>query len=207
MLYIVEGIRGSGKTYLINSFFEKIYNSYEYEYLSFTHKYKFNYMNNFLDLFQDQEYYNFCLGSFSLGKDLQLLSLNKEGFLPSVFVVDRGILSTLSYGYQYKRFSEKKINDIVGMLNANELLQGVKIIYISPNIDKIKENIKHRNKNDNELYESFTIEEQLNGYQKFISIFQDNIKIITNNYDSESECSFFNEIYNGLYKGFLDEYK
>lgn len=197
MLYIIEGIRGSGKTHLIDSFFKRYKSVEDKCYQIPIQKYKFEHMNSFLDLFGSHEYYNFCLGSFSLGKDFQLLSLNKSNFLSNMFV-DRGILSTLSYGYQYKRFPEEKIDDIVQYINDNNLLQNVIIIYILPNIDKLKENIKHRNKNDNKLYESFTIEEQLNGYQKFISIFKDNIKIITNNYDSKSEHLFYDEIYEDL---------
>lgn len=180
MLYVIEGIRCSGKSFLINELIKSGKDIF---------RYKFDYMNQAREIFSKTNF-----GSFSIGKDLQLLNLFSKEMFDKNIVLDRGIISSLVYGKTFKRLSNQQFEDIIDILEYNGLIDNVNFIYIDPDIEKLKEIIIHREKNDIKEFSSMNIKTQLNGYNSFIEkygTFMD-IKSIKNNFDDDSVSKFIN---------------
>jgi len=128
--------------------------------------------------------------SFALGKELMLLQLNRDGLLPD-FILDRGILTVLTWGILSGRITEEKANDQIEMMAKQGLFGDCEIFYVigknPDNADRGKDNWDFRDGD----YREAKIMENL---RDIISNQPYNvpIKYVTNNFDEKSVESLIN---------------
>lgn len=117
MVTIFEGIRNSGKTFLSHKFSE-------------SRKlpiYKFDFVGWFSRLeLQDTDESTHL---FALGKELMLLQLNSQGFL-APFVLDRGILTVLTWGVLSGRITIEKASEQLSMIAKSGILTNCEIVVV-----------------------------------------------------------------------------
>jgi hypothetical protein len=118
MITIFEGIRNSGKTFL----------SHKFSHSKKLPIYKFDFVGWFtrLELGDSDE----STHLFALGKELMLLQLNSQGFLPS-FVLDRGILTVLTWGVLSGRITLEKASEQLEKIAKSGILTNCEIIVVS----------------------------------------------------------------------------
>ena len=118
MLYIFEGARNSGKTYLSKFLSER----------SGTSRFQFDFVGG-VNLLQIPSSAGKEMHAFAMGKELMLLQLHRD--LPSMdknFIHDRGILSVLVWGMVEKRISPAQALSQLDYVIQNKLLQNSAII-------------------------------------------------------------------------------
>lgn len=117
MITIFEGKRNSGKTYLSNEFSK----------LSTVPIFKFEFAKWFHELglsdTSKKTHY------FAIGKESMLLQLHREGLLKE-FILDRGILTVLTWGILSKRVSKNKIYEQLEIVKKLGLLKNIRVIYV-----------------------------------------------------------------------------
>lgn len=118
MIIFLEGPRASGKSTLLKSLSSEI------------EKFQFEFVN-YVDYFQ-LERNSRNLHDFSLGKDLMLMQLNRDGIIPFT-VVDRGPLTVIVYSLMDNRISEKEIGDFKKLLIENNLWKDCYVILLKTN--------------------------------------------------------------------------
>ncbi len=146
MVRIFEGPRNSGKTFLAR----------EYSSHHNLPIFKFDFVGwfNRLKLLDSHT----TTHNFALGKELMLLQLNRDGLLPD-FVLDRGILTVLTWGILSGRISQNEAINQIEMIASEGLFNNCEIVYVyGENPDK-----SHRNKDnwdfrDGEKYEADIME-------------------------------------------------
>lgn len=119
MVYVFEGARNSGKTFL-STHASKTFG---------IPRFQFNFAGSFGMLNLDSKSRESHV--FALGKELMLMQLAKDlsGRLPN-FIHDRGILSVLGWGICEGRISKGEALKQIDFILENKLMQGIKIIYI-----------------------------------------------------------------------------
>lgn len=128
MITIFEGQRNSGKTFLARRFSE----------ISNLAIFKFDFVGWFdrLDLSDDGEHTHL----FALGKESMLMQLNRDGLLPD-FILDRGILTVMTWGILSGRITEEQAYEQLTMLCDNGLFKNIRIFYVvGENPDKSSRN-------------------------------------------------------------------
>lgn len=176
MVYVFEGARNSGKTYLSN---------YISEHFSIP-RFQFDFGPHF-NLLGLESKNNRESHSFSMGKELMLMQLSRDLSGPSCvndFIHDRGILTVLAWGLSENRISKDDVTNQIKYIKENRLLDNITIIYITGNnpdkSDRNKDQWDYADKSNSER-ESFEF---------VISIFKDfnigKIYEFTNNFDSGS---------------------
>ena len=150
MIFIFEGARNSGKTYLAKR-------ASDFNNLPL-YKFEFTKWFNDLDLLDNSKDTHL----FALGKELQLLQANRDGIL-SPLILDRGFLTVLVWGVLSKRINyEEGISQLDRILESG-LLENCKVYYIwGNNPDK-----SNRNKDNWDFRDNTGDEKEL--YEKFIS--------------------------------------
>ena len=145
MIYLIEGARNSGKTF-ISSLFSM-------------NDYKFPFTQWFGDLKYEDSSTN--VHDFAVGKEIMLLDLNKKGFIKEM-ICDRGILTVFVWAVLSNRISESEASNQMSLCIKDGLLDDVKILYVkgrNPNpTSRDKDFWDHReNEGDKErlLYGSF----------------------------------------------------
>ncbi len=118
MITIFEGPRNSGKTFLTR----------EYSRVKNTPIFKFDFVGwfdrlNLSDTARETH-------TFALGKELMLLQLNSQGFLPD-FVLDRGILTVLTWGIISDRISKESALHQITMISEQGLLDNIEFVIVS----------------------------------------------------------------------------
>ena len=123
MIYVFEGSRNSGKTYLSNRISD----------LLNLKRFQFEFGQGF-NLLGLESKNNRETHSFSMGKELMILQLGRDlkGDIPS-FIHDRGILSVLAWGLFENRISEEDIKNQINYIIKNKLLNNFFILYIEGN--------------------------------------------------------------------------
>jgi len=117
---IFEGPRNSGKTFLARKYAE----------IKNLPIYKFDFVGWFNRLdFPDNSHETH---SFALGKELMLLQLSRDGLL-SDFILDRGIITVLSWGILSGRIGEKEAYCQLDMIAGQGLLENCEIYFIAGN--------------------------------------------------------------------------
>jgi adenylate kinase family enzyme len=120
MLYIFEGARNSGKTYLSKFLSER--NSIP--------RFQFDFVGG-VNLLQIPTSAGKEMHAFATGKELMLLQLHKDlPFIDKNFIHDRGILSVLVWGIVEKRISTSQALSQLDYVIQNKLLQNSAIVYI-----------------------------------------------------------------------------
>jgi len=119
MIIIFEGCRNSGKTFLSKQISEDLYiPRFQFDFVEY-----FNGLN--LESKESESAH-----SFSMGKDLMLMQLNRDGFIPGDVIIDRGFLTVLSWGLLEKRIDPPTARKHIGLLNSGGLTRDIHIIYI-----------------------------------------------------------------------------
>jgi hypothetical protein len=178
MIRIFEGPRNSGKTFLARKYASKANLSI----------FKFDFVGwfNRLSLPDDNE----ITHSFALGKELMLLQLNRDGLLPD-FILDRGILTVLTWGILSGRITEEEAKDQVEMIANQGLLNDCEIFYVigkNPDVgNREKDNWDFRDGDDREA----KIMENLRGIIAN-QPYNVPIKYVTNNFDEKSVEALIN---------------
>ncbi len=121
MIYVFEGARNSGKTYLSN-YVSKKYN---------IQRFQFNF-GSYFNLLGLKSSDNREAHSFSMGKELMLLQLAKEfSFEFPDFIHDRGIVTVLAWGLYENRITKDDLISQIDYIEKNNLLDGIYIIRIN----------------------------------------------------------------------------
>lgn len=169
MLYVFEGPRNSGKTYLsgiISSNFS-------------IPRFQFNFAEVFDALSLNSKTRE--AHSFAMGKELMIMQLNKDlgNKMPSL-IHDRGILSVLGWGIAEKRISKQQALDQLQYVKNSGLLEGVKIIYIASSLKR--ERVLKKDAWD---FAEKT-QEELNAYDFLIPFIQEYVYQFENKFNEES---------------------
>jgi hypothetical protein len=114
MIYLIEGARNSGKTF-ITSFFKE------------SKDYKFPFTRWFGDLGYNDEKKE--THDFALGKEIMLLDLNKKGFIEEM-ICDRGIITVFVWAVLSGRISEQRALEELNLVIKDGLFDNVKILWV-----------------------------------------------------------------------------
>jgi adenylate kinase family enzyme len=130
MIIIFEGCRNSGKTFLSKKISEDLS----------IQRYQFDFVNYFAGL-NLKSNGSESSQSFSMGKDLMLMQLNRDGFIKDDLIIDRGFLTVLSWGILEKRVDFPTAKNQMKILADNDLTKDAHVIYIEgENPDKSERN-------------------------------------------------------------------
>jgi len=172
MVYVFEGPRNSGKTFLSEYISESFH----------IPRFQFKFADFFRDLNLKSENSKEA-HAFSLGKEFMLMQLVND-LSPRSFVHDRGILTVLVWGLLENRISEDEARDQIEILKKYSLLDDIVIIYIKgenpDKSDRSKDQWDHIDGNPRER----------ETYEKVITMFQEadlhKIWIFENKFDDQS---------------------
>jgi hypothetical protein len=174
MIYVFEGPRNSGKSYLSKAIESSlIIPRFQFDFGSYF---------NMLELASKD---NREAHSFSMGKELMIMQIARDlkRSLPD-YIHDRGILTVLAWGLSENRISEDDVIKQIEFIGDHDLMSEITIIYIDGNNpDK-----SDRNKDQWDYAELDDRERSAFKFVlfKFIELGFHNIKIFKNNFDSES---------------------
>jgi hypothetical protein len=166
MVYVFEGARNSGKTFL-SDHIKKTFG---------IPKFKFDFASYFkgLDLSSENSRETHF---FAIGKELMLMQLSKDLGIQD-FILDRGIITVFSWALLENRITEDEVKRQIKLICDKELLNGINIIYIegkNPDLSpRNKDHWDHLDFNSGEKkYCDFVIREfKKNGFDVFC--FQNN---------------------------------
>jgi len=179
MVYVFEGPRNSGKTFLSKFIAEK-FDMPRYQFAFADYFSKLN-----LESRNSREAH-----AFAMGKELMLMQLFKDLDLcnyltdPFSFIHDRGILTVLAWGIMEGRITESEMYNKVKMIKKIGLMDEISIIFITGD----NPNKGDRNKDQWDRIDGDNGE--LESYDKVISKFEEygiaKIHKFTNRFDDES---------------------
>ncbi len=172
MIYIVEGPRNTGKSYLINS----LSNNYK--------KHKLKYIDFYNNFYPNKE----ISWGFSCGKDLMFLSLVENNLIDNI-ILDRGFLSSVIYSILDKRINEEIGNYYIEYLKNQyeKIFDNFKIIFVSG---------KNQNGRIKDYWDDYyKYEDEIFLYKKYINLFNNKIIINFENEFSEKSIESFNKIF------------
>jgi hypothetical protein len=143
MIYVFEGSRNSGKTFL-SDHISKTFS---------LPKYKFDFVNYFNDL-KLNSHNSKETHLFAMGKELMLMQISRDLGIEDL-ILDRGIITVFSWALLENRISKEEVRDQIKMVCDRNLMKGITIIHIEGNNpDK-----SSRNK-DNWDHLDFSLEEK-----------------------------------------------
>jgi hypothetical protein len=184
MIYVFEGARNSGKTFLSNHI--------EKEFKIPKFKFDFSVYFNLLGLSSERSKETHL---FATGKELMLLQLSRDLGLKD-FILDRGIVTVFSWALLEKRATEEEVETQIKMVCNRDLLKETTIVYvegINPNKEnRNKDNWDHLdfNEKERECCDFVINKLQENGFKVFR--FKNNF----GDRDKENLESFFKQILN-----------
>lgn len=187
MLHVIEGVRASGKSHLINKFFEQntdpdvVY-------------YKFQFADYLVNLnMKDQEagpggHY------FSIANVLSMLELNKTLLNDKFVVFDRALISAYVWSMYRERMSEPRLMRELNAIMKSDLYSDVSILYVDR-----PENIETKERGKDYFCQFENASEEKYWFDTVISENQEHIKDgnrnnsmwrMTNNFDEASVDTF-----------------
>lgn len=119
MVYVFEGSRNSGKSYLSEML--SIQNGIS--------RFQFNFVGGF-NLLGLENSDNRESHSFAMGKELMLMQIARDLKDCPTFIHDRGILTVLAWGLSENRITENAVDKQIEYLKENDLFSNITIIYI-----------------------------------------------------------------------------
>lgn len=119
MIYVFEGARNSGKTYL----------STEMSDVMELPRFQFDF-GKYFNLLGLESKDNREAHSFSMGKELMLMQIARDVKLDTNFIHDRGIMTVLAWGLSEGRITKSDIINQANFIKDNGLLNGIFIILI-----------------------------------------------------------------------------
>ena len=118
MIYLFEGSRNSGKTFIS----DHVSNKFNIP------KFKFDFAGYFKDMNMSSESSRET-HFFALGKELMLMQISRDLGIED-FILDRGVITVFSWALLEKRISESEVISQISMIKEKRLLDGIIIIYI-----------------------------------------------------------------------------
>lgn len=184
-LIMVEGARNCGKTHLILN----LQNG--------TRTYKFPFAKYYNECFagpitrEDKSSFNGKKQLFylTLGYDITILDLYKQGIITEPLIVDRGILSDIIFGMQSGRICMDEAVESWEWLHK-EYGEFFEILFIEAEIRK-----DERNK---DMWELYSASETISIYQEFMERVSMRVTPVVNNFDEDSVVNFRKTIENLL---------
>jgi hypothetical protein len=170
MIYVFEGPRNSGKTFLSDIISSSMG----------IPRFQFDFSGSFKMLNLDSKSRE--AHSFAMGKELMIMQLAKDldKSMPS-FIHDRGILSVLTWGILENRISKSQAISQLEYVSKSGLLERIRIIYI----DGKNPQKRVMKKDDWDFAEKSSREEDI--YKFLISqLSQKNISVFKNSFDAKS---------------------
>ncbi|CAB4175532.1 hypothetical protein UFOVP1247_204 [uncultured Caudovirales phage] len=194
MILIIEGHRHSGKTFLIEKFFEQNTNPN-------VHYYKFQFAKYIDDLGMRDQESGPGVHYFSIANVLTILELNQTLLKDHILVFDRCIFSAYVWSIYRERMNQFRLLTEFQKILISELYQNSKILYVdrSSNIE-----IEKREKDYFGNFENADREKEL--FERIFSEFKNEItdssrnnefKRMTNYFDGTSS-TLFNEMLTDL---------
>jgi hypothetical protein len=174
MIYVFEGPRNSGKTYLSKAIESNLN----------LPRFQFDF-GNYFNLLELKSKDNREAHSFSMGKELMIMQIAKDlkRSLPD-YIHDRGILTVLAWGLSENRITKDDVIKQIEFIREYDLMSGITVIYVNgSNPDK-----SDRNKDQWDYAELDDSERSAFEFVifKFIELGFQNIKVFQNNFDSDS---------------------
>lgn len=172
MIYLIEGARNSGKTFLVNS-------------LETDLNYKFDFTNwvGHLDIVNKKKE----IHQFSLAKEIMLHDLNRNGFIEKI-ISDRGIFTVLTWAVLEGRVTEQECYSQLKNFVEKGLLKDTNIIYVEGN------NPEKRQEKD--FWSDDVKYKEKDILEKFIKVyemdFHGSVRFFENRFDSDSIKRFKN---------------
>ena len=180
-IIFIEGSRNVGKTFLIDSI-DKDITKYKFPFAKYYNE-CFSYMSKIQNKIMKHEDINKRAELFylTIGYDITILDLFKQGIIKEDLIVDRGILSDIIFGIQSGRVSlPEAIEAWFWILDTyGEFFE---IIYI-----KAKHVEDNRNK---DVWDIYNQTETNNLYEEFMEIGEVYVNYFTNNFDEDSVINF-----------------
>ena len=194
MILVIEGHRHSGKTFLIEKFFEQNTNPK-------VHYYKFQFAKYIDQLEMRDQDAGPGVHYFSIANVLTILELNQTILKDQILVFDRCIFSAYVWSIYRERMDQfRLLGEFQKILNS-DLYQNSKVVYVN-RADKIE--IKKREKDYFSNFENADAEKEL--FERIFSEFRDEINDssrnndfvrLTNHFNNES-IDEFNQMLNNL---------
>jgi hypothetical protein len=174
MIYVFEGARNSGKSFLSTEASKKFN----------IPRFQFNFVGPFNLLGLDSKTKE--AHSFAMGKELMLMQIGRDLINIPSFIHDRGILSVLSWAVFENRISKEQAINQINYLSDNDFFSGLRLIYIEGN----NPNPLPRNKDQWDLSEGN--DGELSAYNWVLGETKGKINVtkFNNNFDSDSVTSF-----------------
>jgi hypothetical protein len=172
MIYVFEGSRNSGKTYL----------STEISKLVGIPRFQFDF-GSYFNLLGLSSKDNREAHSFSMGKELMLMQMAKDINLPD-FIHDRGILTVLAWGISENRISKSDAAKQILYIKNSGLMSGITVLYI----DGDNPNKSDRNKDQWDYADKSSAERKAFEFviSKFNEIGIGNLKVFKNTFDTKT---------------------
>lgn len=123
MIVIIEGHRSSGKTFLIDKFFEQNQNTK-------VHYYKFQFAKYIDDLKMRDQETGPGVHYFSIANVLTILELNQTLLKDHVLVFDRCIFSAYVWSIYRERMGQLRLLEEFKKILDSELYQASKVLYV-----------------------------------------------------------------------------
>jgi len=194
MILVIEGHRHSGKTFLIEKFFEQNTNPN-------VHYYKFQFAKYIDQLEMRDQDAGPGVHYFSIANVLTILELNQTILKDQILVFDRCIFSAYVWSIYRERMDQfRLLGEFQKILNS-DLYQNSKVVYVN-RADKIE--IEKRKKDYFSNFENANAEKEL--FERIFSAFRDEINDssrnndfvrLTNHFNNES-IDEFNQMLNNL---------
>jgi len=123
MIIMIEGARHSGKTFLIERFFEQNTNPD-------VHYYKFQFAKYIDDLKMRDQETGPGVHYFSIANVLTILELNKTLLKDKILVFDRCIFSAYVWSIYRERMGQFRLLEEFRKILSSDLFQDVKLLYV-----------------------------------------------------------------------------
>jgi hypothetical protein len=194
MILVIEGARHSGKTFLIEKFFEQNKNPK-------VHYYKFQFAKYVDDLGMRDQETGPGVHYFSIANVLTILELNQTLLKDHILVFDRCIFSAYVWSIYRERMNQFRLLSEFQKILISDLYQNSKILYVERGSEI---EITKREKDYFGNFENSDREKEL--FERVFSEFRDEINDSSRNNDfvrminrfNEESIDEFNQILEGL---------
>lgn len=177
MVYVFEGPRNSGKSFLSKHISKKYY----------IPRFQFAFSDYVRQLgLQSQEGKE--MHAFALGKELMLMQIFRDLKFPTDIIHDRGILSVLTWGILEGRISEDQMKSQLQIFADSELCKSTTIVFLTgDNPNQIARNKDEWDKFDGDARELECYEKVISNYE---SLGLGQVERFTNRFDERTLSEF-----------------
>lgn len=179
MVYVFEGPRNSGKSFLSNYISSKFHiQRFQFEFAEYFKRLNIQSQNS-------KEAHAFALGKeFMLMQLFRDLSIVDDGGMDYSFIHDRGILTVLAWGIMEGRITEDEMVEQIKIIKDLGLMHDISIVFITG------DNPEKGDRNKDQWDHIDGDNRELEAYNRVISKFEEygiaKIRKFTNRFDEES---------------------